>query len=550
MCFVGTIKAMKSHWKNWLILFLILTAAAGWKAWLMIAEVVPFNSDEAIVALMARHILQGERPIFFYGQAYMGSLDAWLVAAGFALFGQNIWVIRLVQTILYIGTIITTFLVLKDWFGEKAGLIGAALLAIPPVNMTLYTTASLGGYGEALLLGNIILWLGWRIRNYLVKQEIPSAKKQAALLILFGLVAGLGIWANALTGIYILPVGLFLAVVMIQYRGWKFCAAGLGWILLGSAVGASPWIVFAVNHDLGLLIQEMFGSAVAVESSGYFSRVIQHLVNFVVLGVPAAIGMRPPWEVQWLALPLIPFVLVIWTGVMITAIRNIRKNTEARSVFSLIWGCLGLFVAGFLFTSFGVDPSGRYFLPAFFFLVLIAAYVFQEWVNRFRWGWIPLAVILVFQIWGNIQCANVNPPGLTTQFYEPARVDHREMDNLISFLKTEQEMRGYTNYWVSYPLAFQSQEELIFIPRLPYHPDFRYTERDDRYEPYEQLVNEADHVAYITTRNPALDDYLREKFLEMGLSWKERKIGEYLVFHQLSRSVRPDSIGLGQTTGP
>ena len=124
------------------------------------------------------------------------------------------------------------------------------------------------------------------------------------------------------------------------------------------------------------------------------------------------------------------------------------------------------------------------------------------------------------------------------------------MDNLIAFLKTEQEMRGYTNYWVSYPLAFQSQEELIFIPRLPYHPDFRYTERDDRYEPYEQLVNEADHVAYITTRNPALEDYLREKFLEMGLSWKERKIGEYLVFHQLSRSVRPDSIGLGQTTGP
>jgi hypothetical protein len=51
---------------------------------------VPFNADEAIVALMARHILQGERPIFFYGQAYMGSLDAYLVALGFLLFGQQI----------------------------------------------------------------------------------------------------------------------------------------------------------------------------------------------------------------------------------------------------------------------------------------------------------------------------------------------------------------------------------------------------------------------------------------------------------------------------
>jgi hypothetical protein len=38
--------------------------------------VLPFNSDEAIVGLMARHMLQGERPLFFYGQAYLGSLDA------------------------------------------------------------------------------------------------------------------------------------------------------------------------------------------------------------------------------------------------------------------------------------------------------------------------------------------------------------------------------------------------------------------------------------------------------------------------------------------
>ncbi len=51
---------------------------------------------------MARHILGGERPIFFYGQAYMGSLDAWLVAAGFWFFGQQVWVIRFVQILLYL----------------------------------------------------------------------------------------------------------------------------------------------------------------------------------------------------------------------------------------------------------------------------------------------------------------------------------------------------------------------------------------------------------------------------------------------------------------
>ncbi|MBP7356321.1 MAG: glycosyltransferase family 39 protein, partial [Longilinea sp.] len=133
---------------------LILLVAAGLKLWLLLAERVPFNADEAVVALMARHILQGERPIFFYGQAYMGSLDAWLVAGGFAIFGQQVWVIRLLQTLLYLGTIATTYLIGKTILGSsRTGLIAAALLAVPTVNVTLYTTASLGGYGEAILIG-------------------------------------------------------------------------------------------------------------------------------------------------------------------------------------------------------------------------------------------------------------------------------------------------------------------------------------------------------------------------------------------------------------
>ncbi|MCK4814771.1 hypothetical protein KA005_03295, partial [bacterium] len=61
--------------------------AVVFKIGLLLANVIPFNSDEAVVALMARHILQGSRPIFFYGQAYMGSLDAFLVAGVFKLIG-------------------------------------------------------------------------------------------------------------------------------------------------------------------------------------------------------------------------------------------------------------------------------------------------------------------------------------------------------------------------------------------------------------------------------------------------------------------------------
>jgi hypothetical protein len=76
--------------KTPVILFAILLVAAGWKILLLAMDVLPFNSDEAVVALMARHIMSGARPVFFYGQAYMGSLDAYLVSFGFAIFGQKV----------------------------------------------------------------------------------------------------------------------------------------------------------------------------------------------------------------------------------------------------------------------------------------------------------------------------------------------------------------------------------------------------------------------------------------------------------------------------
>jgi len=67
-------------------MFPILVAGAI-KILISPVDITPFNADEAIVALMARHINQGNIPVFFYGQAYMGSLDPMLVAIGlFALF--------------------------------------------------------------------------------------------------------------------------------------------------------------------------------------------------------------------------------------------------------------------------------------------------------------------------------------------------------------------------------------------------------------------------------------------------------------------------------
>jgi 4-amino-4-deoxy-L-arabinose transferase-like glycosyltransferase len=522
----------------------------GLKAWLLWRDVVPFNADEAVVALMARHILQGERPLFFYGQAYMGSLDAWLVAVGFALLGHHVWVIRLVQMLLYLGTLITTAVLGEAAYNSRTvGILAAWLMAIPAVNITLYTTASLGGYGEALLLGNVILILALRIVKMMQRQEAVPAWHWLA----WSFLTGLGLWIFGLTLVYSVPAGIVLARQLQREVKLK-AVAPLSMVIAGVALGSAPWWSYAINHGFAYSIGELGGSAIAgVEGLSYLLQVWQHFTSLLVLGSTVVFGLRPPWSVNWLGLPLLPIALGFWLFALIQLIKRATSDRENAGSRLLAGVALTLGLA-FVFTPFGADPSGRYFLPVAAPLAISAA----DWVvslkDRFKgrfvggWNWGVAAVVIVYNLWGTVQCAVTYPPGITTQFDHTTQVDQRYLPALMAFLREHGAKRGYTNYWVAYPLAFLSSEELIYVPRLPYHADFRYTSRDDRYAAYGGLVSEAEGAAYITTHHPSLDQYLQNRFSERNITWQEAWLGDFHVFYKLSRAIRPEDIGLGMTT--
>jgi hypothetical protein len=120
----------------------------------------------------------------------------------------------------------------------------------------------------------------------------------------------------------------------------------------------------------------------------------------------------------------------------------------------------------------------------------------------------------------------------------------------MAFLRANGETRGYTNYWVAYPLAFLSGEELLFVPRLPYHADFRFTTRDDRYPAYGAAVAASERAAFIVTHHPALVARLRQALTARAVSFRQADIGEYHVLYDLSRNVSPADLGLGADCCP
>ena len=507
---------MNSRWRP----LAALWGALALKGALLAGRAVPFNSDEAIVALMARHILRGERPWFFYGQAYMGSLDAYLIAGAFRLGGERVLMVRFVQAALFALFLATGYRVALRFSGSpRVALLALLLLAFPPVLLTLYTTATLGGYGEALLLGNLLLWWGHRLGR--------EDARRRALWLAWGLVGGLGFWAFGLVLVYLVPVGLWL--LTRRPRPGDLSLAALGFL-----VGSGPWWLGNLGRfEAG--VAELLGVAVSstATAGGFLGNVAMRTFNFIVLGLPVLFGLRFPWSVAgpplWMAAP----VLVVYLGALAWGGRRWRE-------YPLLWGVWAALFLGFVLTPFGGDPSGRYFLPLYLPLTVFAAGVLSGLPRR--WGGGLLAAILLFNLTGVTLAARANPPGLTTQFEAITQVDHRYDAALMDFLRAHDGRRGYGNYWVAYPIAFLSREEIILIPRLPYKADLRYTLRDDRYAPYDEMVAASPAVVYVTTNNPLLDRSLRVRLREAGVSCSEAQIGDYHVFYDLSRRVTPEEL--------
>ena len=541
---------MKSRKWLYLLSALVVSAAAGLKLWLILGGKIQFNADEAIVALMAKHINQGNFPVFFYGQSYMGSLDAVLIALGFRIFGDEVWVIRLVQSMLFVGTVWTTMKVAYLVFGShKVALLSGLFLALPNVNVTLYTTVSLGGYGEALLLGNLTLILGLRIGKMVKAGTTDNQLAQDLWLLIWGVLAGLGLWVFGLTLVYTIPTGIFLLILFYREAGGKKTTRNMAYILGGGVLGSAPWWIYALKNGWRNLIYELTGSAIAnIQQIPSFLKPFVRLYRFLLLGSTVSLGLRPPWNVNWLLLPLIPFILVFWGGVLAYTIKSFSTKQQNQTEKAVLVGIFIITIIGFIFTPFGSDPSGRYFLPLALPLSLFAADMIVSLSKKNQSLAVGLTVLVLFyNVGGIVQSSVRSPHGLTTQFDEVTRIDHEFDEELIGFLREHELKRGYTNYWVSYPLAFLSQEKLIYVPQLPYHHDFRYTSRDNRYSPYQEMVEEADSVAYITTHHPPLDEYLEEKFKEKGIQWEYEEIGDYHIYYQLSKPVRPADIGLGSS---
>ena len=258
---------------------------------------VPFNSDEAIVGLMANHILKGENPTFFYGQAYMGSLDGYIVAGFFALLGNSITAIRISQSILFVLFMVASYYLAYLLFkSRKAALTTIIILGGSPVNFFLYTTVTLGGYLEALLIGICILILGYKIEENGDFGVINTYILRIQFFML-GLFVGAGIWVLGMTLIFSISALIMLGISVYQKKmKYRRMIEALFFMVVGCLLGGLPVLVYIYTNGVVVFINELMGSAISIGQQAYLNQIGLHLVNFILFGISAVLGFRPSME--------------------------------------------------------------------------------------------------------------------------------------------------------------------------------------------------------------------------------------------------------------
>ena len=153
---------------------------------------------------MARHVLNGELPAFFWGQAFKGVPEVYASAGAFALFGSSVAVLKGVTLAFYAAFVALNFILLDKiasrWIAAAASLL---LIASPPA-LVFWSLDASAEYVLIMLLGTmLLLTVG-------VTPHTETYRKRRLLAI--GIIIGTGLWVHQLFVVYLIPLAILLAL--------------------------------------------------------------------------------------------------------------------------------------------------------------------------------------------------------------------------------------------------------------------------------------------------------------------------------------------------
>ncbi len=169
--------------------------------------------DTGTIGLMAVNILQGDRPLFFYGQFYMGAIEAYVAAFWVLILGFSEQAVSLSPISFSLLWILASYLLFKELLDSRGGLIAATCTFFSGYYAYYYMISPYGGYPVVFSLGTLILWL-----TVAIVSRDHTSKRSLLLLMCIGFLSGIGLWTHFLIAPYLLTSFYFLLLHIIKNK--------------------------------------------------------------------------------------------------------------------------------------------------------------------------------------------------------------------------------------------------------------------------------------------------------------------------------------------
>lgn len=426
------------------------------------------NLDHANIALMVKHMVEGTGfPVFFYGQAFMGSPEPVVSAMLCRVFGLSGFMVCMGPALLGLGISIALYRWVHAMAGRTAAAATALFLLIGPRGYYHYL-ASPRCYAIQMLLTVLMLWLCARgVRDLRRGAPFPTWP-----VFFWGLLAGIGWWSSGLI-LYTVAASGLLVLLWGGRRTWTWRWV---WGVAGGLLGAAPWVIWnLLNGFRSLAVQgKMVGAGSTAEL--LYAYIGNRL--FRILGVH---GLDFPFNI------LLGAVIVLAILAALYALFSRRANLVEPDRRPDLAACLLMFPAGAFFFSlsaYSAYGSPRYHLPLVPVVAVCLGLLTKALSRKIGiLGWIPLAALVCTQV--------LHLPRAIDTSHREAELT-RHVDALHEVMQEQGLTEAYATPFERW-MSFYLREQVIFTPFRAggYLPHAQRAERAERVA----IVNNHEHFS-------------------------------------------------------
>jgi hypothetical protein len=245
------------------------------------------ESDDAVMALMGKHIAEGKvPPISFYGQHRLGSFLAHCFALLSLVLGFSIPILRACALLFFLGFIVVQFFLLQRIFSATFASWGCLFLSLPLGDLMKISLDLAAGFSLVLFLGSLIVSLAYMIYFNQRDDLIPG--------LAFSM--GLAFWSHQMT-IPFSTLAAFFIFLRYRFRIKKYIS-----VLVPLIMGTFPFLLYEIMTGFATSNILFSGKKLAInptkfswtfETAGYMLSSLKGASSILWL-VPVLIGVALP----------------------------------------------------------------------------------------------------------------------------------------------------------------------------------------------------------------------------------------------------------------